>query len=300
MTVDARARETVAAVIVNYNAGATLPDAIASLARDSSVDWEVVVVDNASSDGSADAVEAIAPWVRLVRNRENVGFGRGVNQGIAATKAPLVLLMNPDCAIEPGAALALARVLRDDPACALVGPKILDPDGTVQGSARGDPDMLTGLFGRTSLWRRLMPASALSKRNVVLEDAARPMTGSLVVDWLSGACVLARRSALERVGGFDERYFLYWEDADLCRRLRGAGLKVRYAPSAVAIHQVGGSSRTARAASIRAFHTSAYLYYATHVAPGAWNPKRPIAWALLTARCWWRLRAAKTPGLKNL
>ena len=86
--------------------------------------------------------------------------------------------------------------------------------------------------------------------------------------------MLVRRSAFEEVGGFDARYFLYWEDADLCRRLRARGYEIRYVPGATAVHRVGHSSRTARAASIRAFHESAYLYYATHVAPGAFNPKR--------------------------
>ncbi len=104
--------------------------------------------------------------------------------------------------------------------------------------------------------------------------------------------MLVRRAAFDEVGGFDARYFLYWEDADLCRRLRARGYEIRYVPAATAVHQVGHSSRTARAASIKAFHESAYLYYATHVAPGAWNPKRAIARVLLAARCWWRLRSA--------
>lgn len=284
-------RESIAAVIVNFNAGTALGDAVRSLADDPDVDWDIVVVDNASVDGSADVVAEAAPAVRLVRNTRNVGFGQGVNQGLRLTTAPLVLLMNPDCVLTPGAAAILAGVLRQHPDCAIAGPRILDPDGCVQGSARGDPDMLTGLFGRTSLIRRLLPGSALSKRNVV--DAGQmPDEADVVVDWLSGACMLARRSALERVGGFDERYFLYWEDADLCRRLRSAGAHVRYVPHASAVHQVGRSSDTAREASIRAFHDSAYLYYTTHVAPGAWNPKRIAARVLLAARCWWRLRAA--------
>jgi GT2 family glycosyltransferase len=104
--------------------------------------------------------------------------------------------------------------------------------------------------------------------------------------------MLVRRDALASVGGFDERYFMYWEDADLCRRLRDRGYTILYVPGSSAVHQVGQSSRTARASSIRAFHDSAYLYYATHVAPGALNPKRWIAHALLGARCWWKLRSS--------
>ena len=279
-----------AAVIVNYNAGPELRTALQSIAGEmTGRAWEAVVVDNASADGSADIAAEFAPYARVVRNQTNVGFGRGVNQGVAASIAPLVLIMNPDCRLERGAVSAMQTELDAHPRSAIVGPQVLDPDGSVQGSARGDPDMLTGLFGRTSPLRRLLPSSAQATRNVVTSTNSREST---VVDWVSGACVLVRRAAFEEVAGFDPRYFLYWEDADLCRRLRARGYEVRYAPAATAVHRVGRSSRTARAASIRAFHESAYLYYATHVAPGAFNPKRALARVLLAARCWWQLRIA--------
>jgi N-acetylglucosaminyl-diphospho-decaprenol L-rhamnosyltransferase len=277
-------------VIVNYNAGPELRTALQSVAEEmTGRAWEAVVVDNASSDGSAEIVDAFAPHARVIRNTTNVGFGRGINQGAAASPAPLVLVMNPDCRLEPGAIAVMRAELQAHPSCALVGPRVLDPDGAVQGSARGDPNILTGLFGRTGLLRSLFPSAPVAKRNVVTGTIGQ---ASLAVDWVSGACMLIRRPAFDDVGGFDPRYFLYWEDADLCRRLRAHGHQVRYVPSATAVHQVGHSSRTARAASIRAFHTSAYLYYATHVAPGTLNPRRPIARLLLAARCWWRLRTA--------
>jgi N-acetylglucosaminyl-diphospho-decaprenol L-rhamnosyltransferase len=171
-------------------------------------------------------------------------------------------------------------------------PRILDPDGAMQGSARGDPDMLTGLFGRTGALRNLLPFLPVARRNVVVEEAVRSGASSVVVDWLSGACLLVRRDAFLAAGGFDERFFMYWEDADLCRRLRGQGHTIRYVPGATAVHKVGQSSRTAKRSSIRAFHQSAYLYYATHVAPGALNPRRLVARALLGARCWWQLRTS--------
>jgi len=253
------------------------------------------VVDNASQDGSGAIAQEFAPAVTLVANAANVGFGRAVNQALARARAPFVLVMNPDCRLRPGAVAALEAELRQHPWCALAGPRILNPDGSVQGSARGDPDMLTGLFGRSAALRRLLPGLPVSKRNV-LDEATREGSPSVVVDWLSGACVLARREALAAIGGFDERYFLYWEDADLCRRLRAAGAHVRYVPSAVAVHRVGHSSRTARVSSLRAFHESAYVYYATHVAPGALNPKRPLARVLLAVRCWWLLRTGADAG----
>jgi N-acetylglucosaminyl-diphospho-decaprenol L-rhamnosyltransferase len=273
-----------AAVIVNYNAGAELRTALRSIATEmTGRAWEAVVVDNASEDGSADVVGEFAPQARVVRNATNVGFGRGINQGVAASSAPLVLIMNPDCRLEPGAIATMRAELEAHRQCAIVGPRVLDPDGSVQGSARGDPDMLTGLFGRTGPLRVLLPSSSAATRNVI--------SGAGAVDWVSGACMLVRRTAFEEVGGFDPRYFLYWEDADLCRRLRARGYEVRYLPAATAVHRVGHSSRTARAASIKAFHESAYRYYTTHVAPGALNPKRPIARLLLAARCWWHLRS---------
>lgn len=303
------------AVVVNFNAGDELRRALRSIAVEmQGRAWEAVVVDNASGDGSASIVDEFAPHARLIRNAANVGFGRGINQGLAVSLAPLVLLMNPDCRLEPGAAAILEAALAAHPACALVGPRILDPDGGVQGTARGDPDMLTGLFGRRSVLRRVFPGLSVSRRNVAVDGAVPDRRGAATrnavpraaspqapaaspqppvpvpVDWVSGACMLARREALRSVGGFDERYFLYWEDADLCRRLRGRGHEIRYVPAATAIHAVGHSSRTAKASSIRAFHSSAYLYYATHVAPGVANPKRLLARGLLALRCWLLLR----------
>jgi GT2 family glycosyltransferase len=279
----------VAAILVNYNTGGELPQALESIARELGTRrWEALVVDNASSDGSDCVAERFGPPVRIVRNAENVGFGRAVNQALAATTAPTVLIMNPDCQLVAGALTTLEAELFSHATCALVGPRILDPDGSEQGSARGDPDMLTGLFGRTSLLRRLLPWLPVSRRNVIVDDDS--VDTSIAVQWVSGACMLAQREALSSVHGFDPRYFLYWEDADLCRRLRLKGYEVRYVPRATAVHRVGHSSRTARPASTRAFHESAYLYYATHVAPGRYNPKRWLARVLLTLRCWWRLR----------
>ena len=197
-------------------------------------------------------MEARRRWRRfrsatLIRNANNVGFGRAVNQAVASSRAPLLLLLNPDCQLSTGATATLRAVLDAEPACAIVGPRILDPDGGVQGSARGDPDMLTGLFGRTGALRALMPFLPVAKRNVLVEDAARSGASSVVVDWLSGACLLVRRDAFLAAGGFDERFFMYWEDADLCRRLRGQGFTIRYVPGASAVHQVGRSSQTAQA-----------------------------------------------------
>lgn len=146
--------------------------------------------------------------------------------------------------------------------------------------------MVTGFFGRTTLLTKLFPRSAAAQRNVMTPDvlAARAGDGSVGVDWVSGACLLVRRDVFDRVGGFDERFFLYWEDADLCRRIRSAGFATRYCPAARVEHTVGQSSRTARVLALRAFHRSAYLYYRLHVAPSPLNPLRWLAWLLLQSR----------------
>src|SRR5262245_49755745 len=191
----------VAAVLVNYNAGSELVLALQSISNDFDGRlWEAIVVDNASVDGSDSLVKPFAPRVRLIRNATNVGFGRGVNQGMAACRAPLVLVMNPDCRLVPGASNILQAQLEAHDSCAIVGPRVLDPDGAVQGSARGDPDMLTGLFGRTGRLRAWLPLLPAARRNVVTDAAIGNGAPSVVVDWLSGACLLVRRSAFEAVG----------------------------------------------------------------------------------------------------
>ena len=280
----------VSAVLVNWNSGSLLRATLDALfAHMPGCDWDVTVVDNASSDGSERCAAGRGPRCRLLRNARNRGFGAAVNQGVAATGAPYVLVLNPDCRIEAASVAMLVAALGADDECALAGPAVLGDDGVVQGSARGDPDMLTGLFGRSSRLRRLLPASAAARRNVRDAELAAAGRGGARVDWVSGACMLARRCAFDAVGGFDERYFLYWEDADLCRRLRAVGWSVRYVPEARVRHAGGGSTRSAARSAARAFHESAFLYYATHVAPGRRRVRRWLAWTLLRVRCFWTI-----------
>jgi GT2 family glycosyltransferase len=273
---------SVAAVIVNFNSGNALASTIDSLhAGFSGLRWEALIVDNGSSDGSERAA-LDRDHVSLLR-QQNVGFAAGVNTGISATTSAFVLVLNPDCRLTPGCVLALLGELQKHSTCAVIGPKILDPDGTLQESARGDPNMLTGLFGRTTLLSRWFPNSKVVRRNLAA-GASDPAVPSRRVDWVSGACMLARREALAAVKNFDEAYFLFWEDADLCRRLRNVGWETRYMPGATVVHEVGQSSRNARGLANREFHRSAYRYFATHVVPQRWHPGRALGWALLTLR----------------
>ena len=210
-------------------------------------------MDNASIDGSEKAAERRGR-VALERNVENVGFGRAVNQGLARTEGEFVLLLNPDCELRPDALDRLVSALRRHPRSAIAGPKILDHDGAVQGSARGDPTLLTGLFGRSTLLTRVFAGSKLARRNVRFDlmsgDAANNAgEAGEDVDWVSGACMMVRRDMLNVVGGFDERYSCIGRTPISAAACVVEGWSVRYVTNAEVVHQVGQSSRTAHRTS---------------------------------------------------
>lgn len=280
----------VAVVVVNFNSSAQARRCIETAAADlGALDWRAVVVDNASSDGGPSALEGL-PRTAVIANPYNIGFGAAVNQAVRATDARLLWLLNPDCEVLPGAFAALSDTLDRHPECAIAAPQLLNSDGTVQASARGEPGALTGLFGRNTLLTRWFPAAPAARRNLPAADLVNSGVESAAVDWVMGAAMLIRRDAFDRVGGFDERYFLYWEDADLCRRLRERGYSTRYVPRARVAHAGGASAKTRSREATRAFHRSAYLYYATHVVRSPWHPLRWFARAALTGRAWWRMR----------
>ena len=279
-----------AILIVNFNSGEHLGWCLRSIAEHEP-DACVIVIDNASTDRSEQPAASMGDRVKLRRNTTNLGFARAINQGLAQTHSESVLVLNPDCRLLPGALPVLEVQLARHPDCAVAGPQMLDDDGGIQGSVRGDPDMLTGLFGRSTLLTRVFPRSRAVRRNVRTDATSNENGVSTKVDWVSGACMLVRRAAFEAVHGFDERYFLYWEDADFCRRLRARGYTIHYVPGAKVVHSVGQSSRSVRALAISAFHRSAYIYYATHVARTRFA--RGLAWVLLAGRCRWKLLASR-------
>ena len=282
-----------AVVIVNYNAGALLAAGVAAVRQARGTQpWDVIVVDNASGDDSLAPLQT-SDDVIVRRNPENIGFGAACNSGARASAAHWLLFLNPDCELPPGVIEQLIAEADRHPRCVAIGPRIQDPDGAVQGSARGDPNVLAGLAGRTGWLTRLLPSSGVVGRQVIWPERLPAGASSMTVDWISGACLLVRRDAFDQVDGFDERYFLYWEDADLCRRMRERGGHVRYAPGVSVRHAVGQSSRHAPAAALRAFHASAYRYYTRWNAPRVWDPRRLGAKALLTARLFVKLTAVR-------
>jgi N-acetylglucosaminyl-diphospho-decaprenol L-rhamnosyltransferase len=278
----------VTVIVVNFNTGGLARACVERAAADlGATDWDAIVVDNASRDGSVAALGGLAR-TRVIANANNVGFGAAVNQAVRESGAPLLLVLNPDCAVEPGAFASLRETLARHPECAIAAPRLLNADGSVQASARGEPTAWTGLFGRHSLLTRFFPSSAVARRNLPAQDLVKAGVESAEVDWVMGAAMLIRRSAFAQVNGFDERYFLYWEDADLCRRLRAQGLSTRYVPRAIVRHPGGASAKTDSAFATRMFHESAYRYYATHVVPSPLHPARWLARVALPLRAWWR------------
>lgn len=246
-------------VIVNYRSRIPLLDCVASLAVDAAgYKHEIVVVDNDPAGGTLEELARRFPKVRGIANAENVGFARAVNQGIAATTGTFVMIVNPDCFVERGSTTALVGYLRAHPRTGVVGPRMIGRDGKLQYSARSFPEPLTFLFNRYSLLTRLFPRNKYSRR-YLLSDWDHASVRS--VDWLSGACLMVRRSAIEEVGPMDEKYFMFNEDVDWCRRMKLGGWDVVYVPEAMMHHDIGASRRKVAAKVIIERHRGMIHYF---------------------------------------
>ncbi|HTM57814.1 MAG TPA: glycosyltransferase family 2 protein [Candidatus Udaeobacter sp.] len=273
-------------LIVSYRSRDALLECLASL-RDAApgLETETVVIDNDSRDDVAAAVAREFPAARLIENQENVGYARAVNQGIRASSGRYVLVMNPDCELRPAAARRLADYLESHPRSAIAAPRILNPDGSLEYSARSFPDHFTFLFNRYSLLSRLLPGNPWTRR-YLLSDWDHASVRD--VDWVSGACMVVRRAAIDEVGGMDEAFFMFNEDVDWCRRMKLGGWAVSYVPDAVCMHHIGASRRTS-ARVILARHRGMVHYFHKHhpVAP-------PLSWLvdlMILTRGWLMIAA---------
>ena len=286
------AEADLAVVIVNYNAGDYLERCLTSLASHrGDVSIDVLVIDNDSRDGSHTQAVAAHPWVRLIENRENVLLSPAWNQGIRETKAPYVLLLNPDAEIWSGTLAGYVETARRHPRAGIVGPQVLNPDGTVYPSGRSFPSLTDGVGH--ALLGSVAPNNAFSRR-YKLDGWDR--TTERVVDWVSGCCMLMPRQAIEDVGGFDEDFALYGEEMDVATRLRDAGWSVRFTPAVEVIHQIGVSTGRSRR-TLTMHSNSIYRYYRKHRAAGWRRVTLPFAWALLRLRAEFEwMRGSVTQG----
>jgi len=282
----------VGVVAVTYFPGATLDAFLDSLpAALTGARADVVLADNGSTDASVERAAA-RPGVRLLRTGGNLGFGTAANRGAAAVDpaATAVLIANPDVVLHPGAVDRLLAALDRYPDAGAVGPAIVTPDGELYPSARRLPTLTLGVGHAALGW--LWPANPWTRRYRAEDTGVSERTAG----WLSGSCLLVRRSAFAAVGGFDEDYFMYFEDVDLGARLAAAGWRSVYVPAAVATHIGGHATARAGAPMITAHHDSAYLYLAGRY-PARWQA--PARWTLkgaLRIRALIALRSHRVSG----
>jgi len=244
-------------LIVNFRAYEDLERCLQSVDGQLRPGDEVIVLDNESEPAQAAAIARKFPVATIIPSDVNLGFAAGINIAARHARNPFLLLLNPDTVVEGPLIGVLEEHLALHPGTAVVGPRVINGDGSIQPSARAFPGFSTLLGGRSAWFTRKYPANPWARRNLLGLDARAPLR----VDWLSGSCLMTRRDVFERVGGFDESFFLYWEDADYCRRVAALGLHRTYVPSVSVQHFGGGSARYNLARAIREFHKSAYLLH---------------------------------------
>jgi GT2 family glycosyltransferase len=253
-------------LIVSHETRQELEDCLKSVEKErDSLPLEVIVVDNASRDGTVESVQLEFPWVRVVRNSENVGFAHAVNQAMALAHGDNFLLLNPDTVVNNGALAGALQQLTEAPEIGMLGCKLVRPDGSFDHACkRGFPTISTALFYFLGL-ARLMPQSARFA-HYTAGSLDQDETG--LVDAINGAFMLVRREAVEDVGEMDERFWLYAEDLDWCHRFWARGWKVMYWPEAEVIHIKGASAGDHRSPRLNyAFHHSIWLFYEKYHAP---------------------------------
>jgi len=253
--------------IVLYNSGATIGRCLNSLYQRCGEPLEVVVVDNASLQGGLTGLAREFPRARFIFNRRNLGFARAVNQAAAQAGGEFIFLLNPDCELVNDAPGLLADFLEERPGAAVAGPRLVNPDGSLQTSAYRFPTLAqtaAHLFRvkealPLARLRRIAPAWLAGR-----VGQFNPHDRAQEVDYCTGAALMIRQPVFERLGGLDERFFLYYEEKDFCLRVRRAGLSVWLAPEAVVRHDIGVSSESVPELAALARYRSLLAYFAKH------------------------------------
>tara|TARA_B100000315_G_scaffold242909_1_gene265679 strand:- start:216 stop:1085 length:870 start_codon:yes stop_codon:yes gene_type:complete len=249
---------SITAVIVNWNTSSALLKSLQLLSHNTPTehDFSIVVVDNASSDDSIHRVKSDFPEVRLIANDHNIGFGAALNQGAEESESDYLLLMNADVQIEQEAIVQLVDFLKDNPKVAVVGPRLTNDQGKLQLSWGRQPSLINEFVQRA--WFRLLEQEVGQPR--LKSYAQSPQQ----VDWVLGACMLVRRDAFAQLQGMDPRYFMYFEEVDLCCRLAKQSWQIWYEPHSVAIHQEQASVSQAKEAMQLAYRRSQLQFYRQH------------------------------------
>jgi GT2 family glycosyltransferase len=238
--------------------------------------FEVIVVDNNSEDGSPFMVESDFPWVRLVKMTQNLGFTGGQNYAMSNRRGRHAFPLNSDTVVHAGAIKGLLEYLENNPEVGIVAPKLLNPDGSLQFSCRRFPNPVAALFRNTPLGK-LFPNNKFT-REYLMQDWKHD--GPREVDWVSGAAFLARQELLDEIGYFDPEYYMFCEDVDMCFQSWRVGKKVVYLPDLQITHAIGRSTDKAPNRMIGRFHRSMFRFYTKNMLPKVMLPLRPAAWTL--------------------
>ncbi|MBP9732123.1 MAG: glycosyltransferase family 2 protein [Candidatus Magasanikbacteria bacterium] len=249
-------------IMVSWNTAEFTKKALASVFKETNgFEYEVIVVDNNSSDLSVSMIQKEFPLVRLIENKENVGFGKANNQGMLIAKGDYFFLLNTDTLISDSAITKLVNYLDLYPEVTCVGPRLLNTDGTFQHACRRNlPNPVSAffhLFGFTKIFTKNRVVNTY-KKYVDNPDITEP------VEAISGAAMMFRRNVYEVIGGFDEDFFMYGEDLDFCKRVFDQGWKTVYVSESRITHFGGGSSNKRRTASLVNFYESMWIYYKKH------------------------------------
>jgi GT2 family glycosyltransferase len=260
----------VSIVIVNWKTPKLLAACLDSLIKDPDHNqFELWVVDNASGDESLEMLSSQYPSVNVIANSENVGFSKACNQAVPQTQGEYVLLLNPDTIIYDNAVSKLAAFMDAHPDCGAAGPRVLNPDGTLQLACRRSFPNPAAAFFRLTYLSRLFPNHELfAKYNLTYTDP----NSVTEVDALSGSCMMVRNSVIKKIGLLDEDIFMFGEDIDWCWRVKQAGWKVFYVPEAIVYHYHGASSRLRPVGATINLHRGMHVFYQKHLAPKYWAP----------------------------
>jgi GT2 family glycosyltransferase len=283
----------VSAIVVNWNTRDLLVDCLRAFYACSDVPAEAVVVDNASTDGSAEVVAREFPEAKLIRQRVNIGFGRANNAGLQVAEGRFILLTNPDVTVMPGCVGRLADFLLVRPDAGAVGPRLQRPDGLLdETSRRGFPSPGASFFHFTGL-DKVFPSNERLNRYSL---GHLPATETHEIDAGTAACLMVRRAAVDRVGFFDPDYFMFGEDLDLCFRLKSGGWKVFYLPTARAVHaRVTSGEETSR--MLLEFHRAMWTFHHKHYAADLPAFANGLVWAGIWGR--WAVKAGKAAISQN-
>ncbi len=281
----------VSVIVISFNTRDLLRDCLKSVYQElQGISNEVFVVDNVSHDGSADMVQHAFPSVRLIRSTVNLGFGAGNNKAFELSSGRYIVLLNSDAFLRPNSLHLAITHMDAEQNIGLGGARLIGEDNSWQPSARIFPSPLNDFLSLSGLAAKYPKSSFFGRQDNTWTDPNQQSD----TDWVPGAFSIIRRSALEEVGCFDERFFLYYEEVDLCRRMKKAGYLVRYWPDVVVVHLGGASSKTVRnlamsksGAQLELWRMrSAFLYYRKHHGNTAWFSKAIEA-------TWHRLRGWK-------